>query len=339
MACQFNSGELAPMSELGGYIQDALDLIEYANGPVDSPWGARRAAAGHPKPFGLRYLGVGNEQWGPQYLERYERFHQVFKERHPEIRLVASAGPAPADDRFKLAWARFRELKADVVDEHCYAEPRWFYDSATRYDGYDRNGPKVFMGEYAAQSVGVAKPDNRNTWACALSEAAFLTGIERNADVVEMSSYAPLFGHLEGWQWTPNLIWFDNLRVYGTPNYYVQQLFGVHQGACVVPVTLGGEKDGLYAVASRDAQGREVILKLVNASDQPRQVRLTVEGVRRVGPNVRWIELSATHPEAENSLARPGAVVPVEQRVKMTAPDWALTLAAQSLTVLRLPIR
>jgi alpha-L-arabinofuranosidase len=238
MACQFNSGELVPLDELDPYIQDALDLIEFANGDATTPWGAKRAAMGHPERFNMRLLGVGNEQWGPQYFERYERFAKVLKEKHPEIELISGSGPFPADRNFQYAWPRLREMNADIVDEHCYAMPDWFLHAATRYDSYDRNGPKVFMGEYAAQSIDIVSPDNRNNLRCALAEAAFLTGIERNCDVVVMSSYAPLFGHEEAWQWRPNLIWFDNLTSYATPNYYVQQLFSLHRGDTVLPVEL-----------------------------------------------------------------------------------------------------
>src|SRR5208282_4194108 len=152
MACQFNSGELCPLDELGPYIQDALDLIEFANGPVTSTWGAKRAALGHPAPFNMKLLGVGNEQWGQQYIDRYTLFARALKEKHPEIQLVSAAGPEPADDRFKFAWPKLRELHADIVDEHCYANPSWFFENTHRYDNYDRNGPKVFFGEYAAQS-------------------------------------------------------------------------------------------------------------------------------------------------------------------------------------------
>jgi alpha-L-arabinofuranosidase len=243
MACQFNSGELVPLDELEPYVQDALDLIEFANGPATSPWGARRAAMGHPEPFNMKLLGVGNEQWGPQYIERYEVFAKRLKAEHPEIELVSGAGPSPGDERFNYLWPKLRELKADIVDEHVYAMPDWFRSQATRYDDYPRNGPKVFMGEYAAQSVAIVSPDNRNTLGCALAEAAFMTGLERNSDVVTMSSYAPLFGHEEAWQWRPNLIWFDNFVTYATPNYYVQKLFSLNRGDKVLPVELKDNRD------------------------------------------------------------------------------------------------
>lgn len=238
MACQFNSSELVPLEELGPYIQDALDLVEFANGPVTSTWGAKRAALGHPEPFHLKLLGIGNEQWDQQYIDRYKEFSRVLKERHPEIQLVSGSGPFPSDEHFKFAWPQLRALDADIIDEHCYAMPDWFLKSAQRYDGYDRNGPKVFMGEYSAQSVDITSPNNRNNLLCALAEAAFMTGLERNSDVVVMSSYAPLFGHEQAWQWRPNLIWFDNLLAYATPNYYVQQLFSQHRGDTVLPVEL-----------------------------------------------------------------------------------------------------
>lgn len=235
MACQFNSGELVPLEELQPYIQDALDLIEFANGPVDSEWGAKRAAMGHPEPFNLRLLGVGNEQWGAEYFERYERFAEVLQREHPEIELVSTSGPFPSGRHFDYAWPLLRKLGVPIVDEHCYAMPDWFLREAHRFDGYDRKGPQVFMGEYAAQSVQIASPHNRNNLRCAIAEAAFLTGVERNSDVVTMSAYAPLLAHEEAWQWRPNLIWFDNLRSYVTPSYHVQRLFSHHRGDVSLP--------------------------------------------------------------------------------------------------------
>jgi len=172
MACQFNSGELCPLDKLEPFIQDALDLIEFANGPADSPWGARRAEMGHPEPFHLTMMGVGNEQWGPQYIERYTRFSKAIKDKYPGFMLVSDAGPSPNDARFQYLWPKLCELHADIVDQHCYDHPDWFFTNTHRYDSYDRGGPKIFMGEYAAQSVDVVSPKNRNTLECALAEAA-----------------------------------------------------------------------------------------------------------------------------------------------------------------------
>src|SRR5690606_2312106 len=222
MACQFNTGEVVPLDQLDPYIEDALDLIEFANGPPDSPWGKVRVEMGHPEPFNLKFIGIGNEQWGPGYIERYKLFADVIKSKYPDITLISGSGPFPDGEMFDYGWEELRGLKAEIVDEHYYRDPQWFFDNAARYDSYDRSGPKVFAGEYAAQSVAIASPENKNNWECALSEAAFMTGLERNADIVYLSSYAPLLAHVDGWQWTPDLIWFDNLKSFGTPNYYVQ---------------------------------------------------------------------------------------------------------------------
>jgi alpha-L-arabinofuranosidase len=341
MACQFNSNELVPLDQLDPYIQDALDLIEFANGPATSPWGAQRAEMGHAKPFGLKLLGVGNEQWGPQYIERYERFAKALKEKYPEIRLVSSAGPSPDDERFQFLWPKLVERKADIVDEHCYANPDWFFDNTHRYDGYNRSGPKVFMGEYAAQSVKTVSPDNRNNWQCALSEAAYMTGLERNADVVVMSSYAPLFGHEDRWQWRPDLIWFDNLTSYGTPNYYVQQLFSRNRGDVVLPVETSGQpasskQPGLFVTASRDEKAGEIILKVVNNAATPAAADVQLEGARHVASQGTMILLAGAKFADENSIAEPRKVAPVTSSLKSVGGQFKHTFPPCSLTVLRL---
>jgi alpha-L-arabinofuranosidase len=343
MACQFNTGELVPLEQLDHYIQDAIDLIEFANAPADTEWGRRRAAMGHPAPFNLKMIGIGNEQWGPQYVERYEIFARVLKQKYPNVALITSAGPAPEGERFEFLWAKMRELKADLVDEHYYMAPKWFRENAGRYDNYPRTGPKVFAGEYAAQSVGIASPDNRNNWECALSEAAFVTGLDRNADVVQMSSYAPLFGHLEAWQWTPNMIWFDNLRSYGTPNYYVQKMFSVNRGTRLLPVLMNGSaKNGhaeLFTSASLDEQASEVILKVVNTGSLPKEVRINLAGAKNVGKVGKLFLLESSDLKAENSLDNPTKVAPVERQLTVPSGEFAYTLTPQSLTVMRIPVK
>jgi alpha-L-arabinofuranosidase len=338
MACQFNSGELTPLRELVPFIEDALDLIEFANGPTTSTWGKRRAALGHPRPFNLRLLGVGNEQWGPQYLERYARFAEVLQARHQEVKLIASAGPRPDDELFHFLWPKLRELKADIIDEHCYAGPDWFFNNAGRYDAYDRNGPRVFMGEFAAQSVRVASPDNRNNWECALAEAAYMTGLERNGDVVKLSSYAPLSGHVEGWQWTPNLIWFDNLRSFATPNYYVQQLFGTHHGTRLLPFEFSTPNNptNLYASVVFEESAHEVIVKLVNAAAAPRIVRLESAGFHAWAPKGKAVVLASDDLKAENSMEHPTRVAPVTRELRGIPPVLRYELEPYSMTVLRL---
>ena len=341
MACQFNSGELAPMSELQPYVQDALDLIEFANGPADSEWGARRAALGHPLPFAMKMMGVGNEQWGPQYIERYAAFAKVLKTQHPEIMLVTDSGPSPADERFNYLWPKLRELHADIVDEHCYDHPLWFFTNAARYDHYDRNGPKVFMGEYAAQSVDVVSPKNRNNLECALAEAAYLTGLERNADVVRMASYAPLFANAEAWQWTPDLIWMDSLRVYGTPSYYVQQLFSLNRGDTVLPVGLAGVEappsqiQRLYASAASDGPTHEIILKVVNPGDAPTTAQIVLAGLEKVILDAKCTVLAGANMSDVNSFDEPRKISPVESLFHPAGPTFPWTFAPHSFTVLR----
>jgi alpha-L-arabinofuranosidase len=358
MACQFNSGELVPLGQLDPYIQDALDLIEFADGPATSTWGAKRAEMGHPKPFNLKLLGVGNEQWGPQYIERYECFAKALKAKYPDIKLVSSAGPSPDDERFGFLWPKLRELKADIVDEHCYANPEWFFDNAHRYDSYDRNGPKVFMGEYAAQSVKTVSPENRNNWQCALSEAAYMTGLERNADVVVMSSYAPLFAHEERWQWRPDLIWCDNLQSYGTPSYYVQQLFSLNRGDVVLPVEVrsvparaseetprgvttnaSSKQPGLYVTASRELKSGEIILKVVSKAPRPTAADVKIEGIKQIARQGTMIVLAGAKLTDENSLAEPKKVAPITSSLKGVSTSFKHTFPPYSLTVLRLKPR
>jgi alpha-L-arabinofuranosidase len=342
MACQFNSNELVPLNKLEPYIQDALDLIEFANGPVTSTWGKKRAEMGHPQPFNMKLLGVGNEQWGPQYIERYEPFAKALKAKHPEIKLVSSAGPGPAGENFDFAWPKLRQLKADIVDEHNYAHPDWFYNAATRYDNYDRNGPKVFMGEYAAQSVDICSPNNRNNWECALSEAAFCTGLERNADVVVMSSYAPLFAHVDAWQWTPDLIWCDNLSSYGTPSYYVQQMFSLNRGDTLLPVKLSApqspdKKPTMFTTACRDDKTGELILKVVNSAAEPVEVAMQLKGASNVAGKASVTTLAGTSLAEENSIAEPQKIAPVTSSIDGVGPEFKYTFKPWSMTVLRIP--
>jgi alpha-N-arabinofuranosidase len=366
MACQYNSGELAPMgtaSTKGGpnavetaphnhatddpsldvFIQDALDLIEFANGPATSTWGAKRAAMGHPAPFNLKMIGVGNEQWGPQYLERYIPFAKAVKAKYPGIDLVSSAGPSPDGENFDTASKRLGELKADYIDEHYYAKADWFRQNVGRYDKYVRGGPKIFAGEYAAQSVSTGSPENKNTWDCAISEAAFMTGLERNADVVGMASYAPLFANVDAWQWTPDLIWFDNLNSYGSPSYYVQKLYALNKGTKVLPVTMpGGAKNGadnLFASAVADEPTGEVVVKLVNYSGSPRPVSINLAGAKGLGKTGRAQTLASDDLQAQNSLKEPKKLAPQESTFAIKGAVLSYTLAPHSFTVLRVPAK
>jgi alpha-L-arabinofuranosidase len=345
MACQFNSGELCPLDALGPYIQDALDLVEFANGPTNTTWGAKRAAFGHPAPFNLKMMGIGNEQWGQQYIDRYAKFAQALKEKYPDIQLVSAAGPDPGDQRFHFAWDKLRALHADIIDEHCYAKPDWFFANTHRYDDYDRAGPKVFMGEYAAQSVGVVSTKNQNNLECALAEAAYMTGLERNADVVRMASYAPLFANTEAWQWTPDLIWVDSLNVCRTPSYYVQQLFCRNRGDVILPVKLDGVetspsgRQNIYASATRDDAAGEVIIKAVNPGADAEAVDIKLDGPSQVASEDEVITLAGDSLGAVNSMADLQKIAPVESKFENAAANFTYTFPARSMTVLRIKLK
>lgn len=340
MACQFNSGEVVPVDQLDPYIQDALDLIEFANGNANTTkWGKLRANLGHPEPFKMKYLGVGNEQWGPQYIERYKLFSRAIKEKYPEILLISSVGPFPDGELFDYLTGEMNTLKAEIVDEHYYRAPEWFLQNAGRYDQYPRSGPRIFAGEYAAQSVAVVSPENKNNWRCAIAEAAFMTGLERNADLIHMASYAPLFAHTEGWQWTPNLIWFDNLRSYGTPNYYVQQLFSTNKGSSVLPITYQGAapvgQDGLYASSVYDATTKEVIIKLVNTTATVKPTEIQLSGTKKAGKIASGKVISSKNLEAMNSLEQPTSVGPRATNAEVKNNKLRVILEPHSVVMYR----
>lgn len=339
IACQFNTGELVPMQDLDPYIQDALDLIEFANGGPETNWGKVRAEMGHPEPFQMKYIGIGNEQWGPEYIKRYKEFEKAIQAKYPEIIIVSGSGPFPDGEYFEYGWEQLKEMGAAIVDEHYYRSPEWFRENANRYDHYDRSGPKVFAGEYAAQSVAIASPENKNNWETALSEAAFMTGLERNADVVTLTSYAPLMAHKEGWQWTPDMIWFDNLQSYGTPNYYVQKLFGTNSGTNLLKITEDGKEligqEELYASAVTDSNSGELIIKLVNTSSEEKSVKLDVKGTR-LGSSGKMMVLQKQDLSAENSFENPTNIQPVEETIKTGSRQLEVSLKPYSLNVLKL---
>lgn len=343
MACQFNSAEVVPLDELDPYIQDALDLIEFANGGPDTKWGKVRSQMGHPAPFSMKYLGVGNEQWGPQYFERYAMFEKAIKAKYPDIKLVSGTGPQPDDELFKYAAVALKKLNPDLVDEHYYRPPKWFRDNATRYDNYDRNSYKIFAGEYAAQSVTTGSPDNKNNWECALSEAAFMTGLERNADVVNMVSYAPLFAHVDGWQWTPDLIWFNNLTSYGTTNYYVQKLFSTNKGTNVLNMLqdnkpLTGQK-GLFASAAVDNQTNEIILKIVNTTDKIQNNSIELKTSKKILPKARLTVLKNETLDGLNTIENPEIIKPVDQEITLKGKKVELSVAPYSFSVIRIKMQ
>ncbi len=342
MACQFNTAELVPMDQLDPYIQDAMDLIEFANGDVSTKWGKVRSDMGHPASFNLKMLGIGNENWGPQYIERLDIFRKAIKARYPDIQLVTSAGTDPSGERFDYLNTELRKMKADVIDEHYYRRPEWFFENAGRYDQYDRNSSKIFAGEYAGQSDKTVSIHNHNNVRTAIGEAAFLTGLERNADVVVMASYAPLFAHIDGWQWTPDLIWVDNLRSMGTVNYQVQKLFSTNRGTHAVPALLKGKalsgQDSLYVSAVVDKDQQQLIIKIVNSSMSARKIPFLLEGYKKPVYEGQITELSG-QPDQMNTLDQPGTILPVQSVYSGKGNKMDIAVKPFSLTVIRVTIK
>lgn len=338
MACQFNTAELVHLEELNPFVQDALDLIEFANGNESTKWGKIRAEMGHPKPFNMKYIGVGNEQWGEDYIERYKIFEKAIHAKYPDIKIISGSGPSPDGEFFEYGWKELKKLNAQIVDEHYYNSPEWFTKNAGRYDDYDRSGPKVFAGEYAAQSVGVVKPDNKNNWQTALSEAAFMTGLERNADVVTMTSYAPLFAHADGWQWTPDLIWFNNLQSYATPNYYVQKLFSNNTGTDLIKIYENGNpvkgQNQLFASAVKDGKNNEVIIKIVNTDSQEKLIEINPKNIK-LGSKLTKTTLTASQLSSENNFQTEN-IKPLEENSMIKKGKFSVQIPVNSFVVLKI---
>lgn len=318
MACQYqnwnNPKAHVPVDSLQPYIQDCLDLIEFANGDVNTTWGKKRAEMGHPAPFNLKFLAVGNEQWDNLYYERLRPFVKAIKAKYPNIKLIGTSGPDSEGEMFDKGWKAMKELKADLVDEHFYRDEHWFLSHGLRYEGYDRKGPKVFAGEYACHGKG----KKWNHFETSLYEAAFMTDLERNADVVDMATYAPLFAHVDGWQWRPDMIWYDNTRMFKTVSYYVQQMYACNKGTNVLPLTMNGKavagqegQDGLFASAVVDKQKGEVIVKVANTSDKTQEVTLNLNGLKG-SRSASLTTLQCDNMDAENTLDNPNKIRPVE---------------------------
>ncbi|MBR1678602.1 MAG: carbohydrate binding domain-containing protein, partial [Bacteroidales bacterium] len=318
LACQFQNDDPAahvPVEELQPYIQDALDLIEFANGPVTSTWGKVRADMGHPAPFNLKFIGIGNEQWDAIYPEHLEPFVKAIRSAYPDIKIVGTSGPDSEGKQFDYLWPEMKRLGADLVDEHFYRPYDWFLAQGARYDNYDRKGPKVFAGEYACH----AKGRKYNHFYASLLEAAFMTSLERNADIVHMATYAPLFAHVEGWQWRPDLIWYDNLRSMRTASWHVQQLYGQYKGRNALTLTMDGAnvtgaegQKGLFASAVLD--GNKVYVKVINTSGQPQAVEFNFTGLKKKESlkGAGCVKLASDLLYEDNTLDEPDRIAPVK---------------------------
>ncbi len=338
LSCQYENNDPnqnCPVDKLEPYIEDALDLIEFANGPITSTWGKIRADMGHPASFNLKMIAIGNEQWGTLYTERLEPFVKAIRAKHPNIKIIGSSGPQAEGKDFDFLWPEMKRIGVDLVDEHYYRSPEWFLSNANRYDSYDRNGPKVFAGEYACHA-----PDKENSFLTALSEAAFMTGLERNADVVHLCTYAPLFAHKEAWQWRPDLIWFDNLSFVKTPNYYVQQLFGNNAGTHVLALTMNGKavsgQQNLYATAASDAKDNTLIIKIANTGIDQKKVSFILDGLKAGVHAVILTHLNSSDLNAKNSFETPDLITPKVVHSEINDNKMDIALPPLSFTILRI---
>ncbi|WP_419034441.1 alpha-L-arabinofuranosidase C-terminal domain-containing protein [Dysgonomonas gadei] len=345
LACQFQNEDQhahVPVSDLAPYIQDALDLIEFANGPVTTTWGKVRADMGHPEPFNLKFIGIGNEQWGEEYPEHLAPFVKEIRAKYPDMKIVGSSGPSADGKQFDYLWPEMKRLKVDLVDEHYYKEPDWFYKNAARYDNYDRKGPAVFAGEYASHDHSTGK---QNNFLSALSEAAFMTGLERNADIVHMCTYAPLFAHVDAWQWCPDMIWFDNLRMMKTPNYYIQQLYAQNKGTNTMTLLWPDKKavtgqENFYASAVYDKGQNCYIVKVANTSTEAKNVKVTLTGTKKnatftVGD---CIVIKNNNLKAINTLDTPTNIIPEKTTAVMEGNILNIQTEGQSFGVYKIKL-
>ncbi len=344
ISCEFANGsersdKHAAVYQLQPYIDDVLDLIAFANGdPATDKWAKIRSEMGHPAPFNLKYVGIGNEQWGKIYPENLKPFVEQVRKKYPDIQIIGSSGPFPDGKDFDEMWEAMRKINADLVDEHFYRNEGWFLKSGNRYDKYPRKGPKIFAGEYACHGDG----KKWNHFYASLLEAAFMTNLERNADIVRMATYAPLFAHVEGWQWRPDAIWFDNLNSFKTCSYYVQQLYSLNKGTNLLSLTMNGkpvagnaDQNGLFASAVFDKESNSVIVKVINTGDKPQSLRLNLKGLK----GKHQTELTTFHAEnldGENSLENPSLYVPKTTKIEMSAPEFDVTIPAFTFQIFKI---
>ncbi len=302
-------------------VQDAVDEIEYATGDTTTTWGAVRAANGHPAPFNIQYVEIGNEDWfdgSGSYDARFTAIYDAIKAKYPNIKLIATAGVT--------------SRVPDVYDQHFYYSPSQMTNNSALYNTYSRSAPKIFVGEYASQE-GSPTPDLNS----ALGDAAFLTGLERNSDVVILSSYAPLFANVNALSWGTNLIGYDALNSYGSPSYYVMGIFSQYHGNVVVPTQLSGV-GGLYFVASKDTSNGTVYIKVVNPGSSVKTVRILLDSGKTVGATGTAVVLSSASPTDTNTLSNPTKITPVTHHLKGLSSSFNYSFAPYSITALSLNV-
>jgi len=302
------------------FVDDALDEIEYVTGGPETKWGAERIKDGHPAPFPLRYIEVGNEDQfdhSGSYDGRFKQFYDAIKQRYPDLQIIATTP--------------VKSVKPDVLDEHFYMPAQETFSQAHHYDAYDRNGPKIFVGEWATRE-GDPTPDLD----AALADAAWLTGLERNSDLIIMTSYAPFFVNVNAgaMQWPADLIGYDALSSYGSPSYFTQKMFSTHLGTEIVPAALAGTPPRVFVSATRDDAARKLFIKVVNANSTPQALAIDLEGVSKVAKQATLITMSGKTPNATNSISDPDLVVPVSHTVAVSGPKFTETFVAYSVNVL-----
>lgn len=330
LLCQARDVKEAPltMAELEDYAQDILDLVEFATGDVDTTWGALRAEMGHPEPFDLRYLAIGNENWDTIYFDRYAVLSEKVKEKYPDLTLVVSAGPVAEGGLIDASWNTIRAKFADsMVDEHYYMDSDWFLNNTHRYDSYPRT-TSVFLGEYAAHEAASSGKRPNNLYS-ALCEAAYMTGLERNSDVVKMACYAPLFARDGMYQWSPDLIWFNDRDVLLTPNYYVQQMFSTTLGDLLVESEHDTVNQRIYHVVTRTDE--KLFVKLVNVSEYEEEITLQLSNVK--SQEAAYTLLTGKR-KATNTFTRKDNCAPTTGVCQLTDEEATVTLPAYAVMVL-----
>jgi alpha-N-arabinofuranosidase len=311
-----------PGAALEPYLQDALEEVEYVTGGPDTKWGAERIKDGHAAPFPLHYVEIGNEDWfdkSNSYDGRYAQYYKAFKQRYPQLQLIATAP--------------VKTVTPDVLDEHYYMSADQSLSDAGHYDNADRKGPKIFVGEWATRE-GEPTPNLQ----AALGDAAWMTGMERNSDLVIMASYAPLFVNVNpgGMQWATDLIGYDALHSYGSPSYWAQVLFGSYLGTEVVPATVSNCGPRVFTSVTRDEKRHKLFVKVVNASSDVENIGISLDGIGHVAPEAKLITLSGKTPNATNSITDPNAVAPVESKVRLAGTKFEQKFAAYSINVLEI---
>lgn len=311
-----------PGPALEPYVQDALDEIEYVTGGTDTKWGAERAKDGHPDPFPLHYIEVGNEDQfdrSGSYDGRFAQFYHAIKQRYPELQIIATTP--------------VKSITPDVLDEHFYMSAQESFSQAHHYDGASRSGPKIFVGEWATR-----EGDPTPNLEAALADAAWLTGLERNSDLILMNSYAPLFVNVNpgGMQWATDLIGYNALTSYGSPSYWTQVMFSTHLGTEVVGYDLANTPPRVYAVVERDETAHKLFVKVVNANSTPQPLAISLAGVKKVAPQATLTTMSGKTPNATNDITHPNAVVPVKHSVAISGAKFTQTFAPYSVNVLEL---